>query len=228
MVAKVGRPREFDVEEAVEAAMLLFWKHGFESTSLSALRIEMGGLSAASFYAAFSSKEALFERVVDRYVQTYGRVLRSLWEIDVPPRRAVELALRRSVEMQTSRKHPRGCLVVLAATAIASHNEHVARRALDERARNRAGFQKCFDRAIASGDLPQSTNKEVLATLFDTFLTGISIQARDGTTRSELNAAVTELMTIFDRYAGSSSVTPLNAVTRGLEQTDLENSTGSR
>ncbi len=181
--------------------MLLFWRNGYEATSLSALKADMGDLSTASFYAAFSSKEALFERVVDRYLETYGRVMRSLWEDDLPPRRAIELALRRSVEMQTSRKHPPGCLVVLSTTGFRDSNQHIAHRALDERFRNRAGFHNCLRRAVLSGELERSTNMEVLSTLFDTFLTGISIQARNGTARSRLDAAVTEIMLLWDMSA---------------------------
>ncbi|MFC3654132.1 TetR/AcrR family transcriptional regulator [Xanthomonas hyacinthi] len=77
-MAQMGRPRNFDRSEAVERAMLLFWEHGYESTSLTRLREGIGGISAASFYAAFDSKEALFKEVVDRYVASYGQVTRPL------------------------------------------------------------------------------------------------------------------------------------------------------
>lgn len=71
---RTGRPRAFNRDEAVAAAMLLFWEYGYESTSLAQLRAGMGNISAASFYAAFESKEALFREAVDRYISTYGHV----------------------------------------------------------------------------------------------------------------------------------------------------------
>ena len=60
-MSRAGRPREFNRDEAILNAMLLFWDHGFEATSISQLREAMGGISAGSFYTAFESKEALFE-----------------------------------------------------------------------------------------------------------------------------------------------------------------------
>ena len=59
MVPRAGRPREFDYERAVDTALALFWEHGYEGTSLSRLRDAMG-VSSASFYSAFGSKEQLF------------------------------------------------------------------------------------------------------------------------------------------------------------------------
>src|SRR5437867_1876189 len=63
-----GRPREFDAEQALDAALLLFWRHGYEGTSLAALTDAMG-INTPSLYAAFGSKEMLFRRALDRYLQ---------------------------------------------------------------------------------------------------------------------------------------------------------------
>ena len=77
-MARTGRPRKFDRDEALAAAMALFWRYGFEGTSLERLREAVGGLSSASFYAAFTSKEVLYHKVLARYLGTYGRVLDTL------------------------------------------------------------------------------------------------------------------------------------------------------
>lgn len=74
---RTGRPRAFKREKAVTAAMNLFWEHGFESTSLSQLRAAMRYISAASFYAAFDSKEALFREAVDRYSRLVEKLHRT-------------------------------------------------------------------------------------------------------------------------------------------------------
>src|ERR1700712_5902370 len=63
-----GRPREFDTDQALDNALALFWRHGYEGTSLSALT-EAVGVTPTSLYAAFGNKEELFKRVVDRYIQ---------------------------------------------------------------------------------------------------------------------------------------------------------------
>ena len=66
-MSRTGRPREFDRAEALDAALRLFWQQGYEATSISQLIDAMGGISTASFYATFYSKEALFREAVRRY-----------------------------------------------------------------------------------------------------------------------------------------------------------------
>ena len=73
-MARTGRPREFDRDKAIDAAMNAFWERGFESTSLSDLR-DLLNLSSASFYAAFGSKKSLYEECLKRYSETCGEVL---------------------------------------------------------------------------------------------------------------------------------------------------------
>lgn len=106
-MATMGRPRTFDRDMAITQAMHLFWEHGYESTSLSQLKAAMGnGISAPSFYAAFGSKEALFQEVVERYQSSHGRVTEALFDAHLPPREAIELTLRRSAKMQSETGHP--------------------------------------------------------------------------------------------------------------------------
>ena len=88
-MARTGRPRGFDKGEAVQQAMALFWEHGYEATSLAQLKAAMGGISTASFYAAFGSKEALFRQAVDSYLATHGQVMAPLSDPALPPREAV-------------------------------------------------------------------------------------------------------------------------------------------
>ncbi|MFL6602751.1 MAG: TetR/AcrR family transcriptional regulator [Steroidobacteraceae bacterium] len=197
-MARTGRPREFDKDAAVTRAMRLFWAHGYEATSLSELKAAMGGISSASFYAAFGSKEALFREVVGRYLSTHGQVTTPLRDAALVPRVAIERTLRQSARMQTDFSHPLGCLVALSTTSCSAENRHLQKLLATQRENDRAGFKACIDRAIASGELPAETNVDVLATLFSTFLLGLSIQARDGVTFTSLDSAVTELMQIWD------------------------------
>ena len=121
-MAQMGRPRTFDRDAAVDQAMHLFWEHGYQATSLSQLKAGIGGgISAPSFYAAFGSKEALFEEVVERYMSTHGRVTESLFDSTLAARDAVELTLRRSARMQCEVGHPRGCMVALGVIGAVSY-----------------------------------------------------------------------------------------------------------
>lgn len=197
-MARTGRPRAFNRDEAVAAAMLLFWEHGYESTSLAQLRAAMGDISAASFYAAFESKESLFREVMDQYISTYGQVSESFRDTSVTSKTAIEQGLRRSARMQTESSHPLGCLLVLSAVNCSPEQQHIREMLTKERARVHGWLKGCIERAVANGELPNSTDIPMLVTLFETFLQGISTQARDGISYEAMDAAITQLMSIWD------------------------------
>lgn len=201
-MAQMGRPRSFDREEAIHQAMQLFWEHGYEATSLTQLKAGIGGgISAPSFYAAFGSKEDLFGEVVARYLATHGRVEASLWDESFPPRQAIELTLRRSAKMQSERGHPKGCLLVVSATACSPEHVQVQKLLAKARARTRDGIAACIARAIASSELPAGTDVRALTTVFGGFLVGLSTLARDGISSAALDSAVTEVMSVWDTVA---------------------------
>jgi len=202
-MAQMGRPRTFDRQQAIEQAMHLFWEQGYETTSLTQLKAHLGGgISAPSFYAAFRSKEALFTEAVQCYLSTYARVTECLWDDDIAPRAAVELALRRSTKMQCEPGHPKGCMVALGGmSAPTPEHAHVAKPLTASRLRTLQGFVRCVQRAIDQGELAGSTNARSLGTTLNSFLLGVTISARDGMKLSVLNASITTLMTLWDAAA---------------------------
>lgn len=195
---RTGRPRSFNRDEAVAAAMLLFWEHGFESTSLAQLRVAMGNISAASFYAAFDSKKSLFLEAVERYISTYGHVSETFKVTSLTSKTALELGLRQSARMQTENSHPLGCLLVLSAINCSPEQQHIQDLLLKKRERVRGWINECIERAIANRELPESTDISMVVTLFETFLRGISMQARDGVPYETMDAAITQLMSVWD------------------------------
>jgi AcrR family transcriptional regulator len=199
-MAQMGRPRTFDRDAAIIQAMHLFWEHGFESTSLSQLKATIGGgISAPSFYAAFESKEALFQEVVACYLSTYAQVTECLWDKSLEPRRAIELALRRSAKMQCEQGHPKGCMVGLAVmSAPSAENAEVTKRLTASRARTHAGFVSCVERGVAEGALLAETDARAMATVFNGFLLGLSTLARDGVRHSVFAASITQVMKLWD------------------------------
>jgi len=200
-MAKMGRPRAFDRDEAIQQAMHLFWEYGYESTSLALLKENIGGgITAPSFYAAFGSKEKLFQEVVERYTTTYGQVNLSLWDQHLPPRDAIELALRRSAKMQTEKTHPKGCFIVIAANTCSPEHQHVQSLLAEQRALTRAGFEQCIQRAVDSGELVAQTKVEAFAAVFNGFLQGITVLARDGVSHQVLHDAITEIMRNWEEH----------------------------
>jgi AcrR family transcriptional regulator len=204
-MARTGRPRAFDRDDAVDQAMQLFWQHGYDSTSLSLLKAELGGgISAPSFYAAFGSKEALFDECVQRYLTTFAQVTECLWDETLPPRQAIETALRQSARMQCDDGHPKGCMVTLGVMSAPSpENAHVAQALTHSRARTRAGIVACVERGVSEGLLADDNNAAAMATVFDSFLQGISILARDNTPIESIDAAITQVMRTWDVMASS-------------------------
>lgn len=162
------------------------------------------GISAPSFYAAFGSKEALFHAAVQRYLASHGQVTECLWDDDLPPREAIELALRRSASMQCEAGHPKGCMVSLGVmSAPSAEHASVVQPLADSRARTRAGLRHCVARAINSGELAADTDARVLATVFDSFLLGVSILARDGVPCAQIDAAISQVLRTWDAARAS-------------------------
>src|SRR3546814_586970 len=112
MVA-MGRPRSFDIDEALDRALEVFWRKGYEGASLSDLTEAMG-IARPSLYAAFGNKEELFCKALDRYVEQKVAHVRKAFE-EPTARGVAERLLRGGADMLTDPCHPRGCLAVQGA-----------------------------------------------------------------------------------------------------------------
>lgn len=205
-MARTGRPRGFDRNEALHQAMHQFWRDGYESSSLAQLKACMGDISAPSFYAAFGSKEDLFAEVVTLYSGTHGKVMDGLFDLALAPRLALEQALRASARMQTDSGHPSGCLLVLSASICPPHPPALQQQLQADRVRTRTALRDCVQRAIDGGALPATVDAEVLSTVFDTFLQGMTAMARAGVPLATLEAAITQLLMVWDVQAQAGMV----------------------
>jgi AcrR family transcriptional regulator len=183
--ARRGRPRSFDRETALEKAVLAFWEHGYEGTSVSDLTRAMG-IGAPSLYAAFGDKRALFAEVVHAYTERYGSFGERALAEEPTARAAVERTLREAAVAYTAPGRPQGSLVVHAAANCTTPGVEESLRA-----RRNASVAAVEDRVradIAAGGLPTDTDAAVLARFTAAVLQGMSQQARDGASREELEA----------------------------------------
>ncbi|MCP3822714.1 TetR/AcrR family transcriptional regulator [Streptomyces sp. A3M-1-3] len=192
-----GRPRTFDRDAALHAAMVVFWEHGFEATSMSDLTKAMG-INSPSLYAAFKSKEELFRETVELYENTEAEAPHRALIEEPTARGAVEALLRESVVRFTMEGRPSGCMIVLAATNCTSEHETVRDFVMRCRRRTEAAIRTRLDRAADDGELPQGTDTHRLTKFYATVLNGLSVQARDGAPREELNSIVDMAMTAWD------------------------------
>ena len=179
-----GRPREFDTEKALDIALLLFWKQGYEGTSLAALTESMG-INTPSLYAAFGNKEELFKKVLNRYLEKPASYLPKA--LTHPTARgAAESLLTGAIDMVTNRSHPDGCLLVQGALASGPMTENMRAELSRRRASAEAAVRRRFERAIAEGDLPRDAGAAQLARYMITVIWGLSVQASGGATKAQL------------------------------------------
>jgi AcrR family transcriptional regulator len=182
-----GRPREFDPDVALQQAMHVFWKNGYEGTSLPALTAAMG-ISRPSLYATFGSKEELFRKAVNRYLDSLAQFFRSA--LDLPTSRLVVQCLLRSAIAKPTAGTPRGCLLVQGALACSNESSCVRDELTKLRNANEAMIRRRFQRAITEGDLPRDADPAALAKYIATIMQGLAVQTTAGADRKALSAAV--------------------------------------
>ncbi|MEU4997169.1 TetR/AcrR family transcriptional regulator [Streptomyces sp. NPDC021622] len=197
-----GRPRSFDRETALEQAIRTFWEHGYEATSVTDLTRAMG-IGAPSMYAAFGDKRSLFEEVVRVYGQTYGGFGDRAFAEEPTVRGGVARMLHEAAAKYTEPGHPRGCLVIYAATNCATPEVEASLR--DQRNANVGSIESRIRSAIAAGELPSTIDAPALARYTGAVLQGMSQQSRDGATRQELEAVAELAMHAWPASASGSA-----------------------
>ncbi|WP_330274695.1 TetR/AcrR family transcriptional regulator [Lentzea sp. NBC_00516] len=182
--AQIGRPREFDAEEALQKAMVVFWEQGYEGASLTDLTERMG-ISRKSMYAAFGNKEELFRKALQRYSE--GTVSYAVEALQAATAREVaETFLAGSVRANTRPGCPAGCLGVQGALAV-GETGRVARDILTEWRNGGQGLLRDrFERAVEEGDLPAGADPDLIARYVMTIGNGMAVQAAGGAAREDL------------------------------------------
>lgn len=184
-----GRPRTFDRQAALDAAMELFWRHGYEGTSIADLTDAMG-FTPPTLYAAFGSKEQLYRDVLERYLER-GEQGRAGWQTEAGSTRELfEQYLRKVAERFTDPTRPAGCMVQTASLYCATENEGARTIAADMRAIGLAALVAVLERAQAAGELPAATDVRALARFYNAVIQGMSVQAIDGASAEDLNRVV--------------------------------------
>ncbi|HUO10309.1 MAG TPA: TetR/AcrR family transcriptional regulator [Phycisphaerae bacterium] len=195
-----GRPRGFDVEKALDQAMRVFWKYGYEGASLPELTKAMG-INRPSLYAAFGNKESLFRKAVDRYVEITGGMFQEAMAQQTA-RGAVEKLLKGMVESQCSSKI-RGCMLVQSALACGESGDAMKHELAMRRAAVESVLRERFERAVMEGDLPRGADAAALAKYVAIVQHGLAVQFSGGAKREELLAAVEVAMRAFPANGNS-------------------------
>jgi AcrR family transcriptional regulator len=201
-----GRPRGFDVDEALDRAVEVFWRQGYEGTGISDLTRAMG-INPPSLYGTFGNKEELFRKVLDRYTDGPARYIREAFE-QPTARAVVEHLLHGAVDGTTRPDCPPGCLTVQGGLASApgaegARNEMAARRRMGE-----TFLRARLEQARVEGELPDDADPDGLARYFATVHQGIAVQAAGGASREQLHQTVDFAMSVWPSRADARSRPP--------------------
>jgi AcrR family transcriptional regulator len=182
-----GRPRAFDAEKALDRALKVFWKKGYEGASLPDLTKAMG-INRPSLYAAFGNKEELFRKAMDRYLEGPAcHVNEALAEPTA--RRVVERLLDGAIAMVTDPKNPRGCFMVQGALACGDDADPLRREMTKRRAALETALRERFERAKSEKDLPVGADAAALARYVTIVTHGMAVQAAGGVGADQLRQA---------------------------------------
>ncbi|CAI1728909.1 TetR/AcrR family transcriptional regulator [Serratia quinivorans] len=192
-----GRPREFDREQALLKARDLFWRQGYEGTSMSDLVAELG-IASARIYKAFGSKELLFREAIASYENHEGGFADRAFSEESSVRVAIKRLLDDAVALYSRTDLPQGCMVVSSAASVSDENSGIKDWLAEHRLQRTQGMIDRLQTAVATRELPPETDADALGDYFAAFLHGLSVQARDGVSRARLEAAVKIALSALD------------------------------
>lgn len=183
-VATMGRPREFDLDEALDRAMEVFWQHGYDGASISGLCQAMG-IRPPSLYAAFENKAGLFRHVIDRYLEQKTRYFAEAF--DEPSARGTVVRLVRGcAEFLAEKGKPVGCLFMRSTATWSDCEACVWEELASRRAEGEARLRERLERAAVEGELPPGIDPGEFTQYVAAVLEGMSARAAAGASGEEL------------------------------------------
>ena len=173
----VGRPREFDEEQVLDAAMKAFWANGYESTSLADL-VSVTGLHKGSLYQAFGDKHSLFIQTLNRYLQNVRHHKNQILESAATPLGGIRAVLHGFIDMSEKDSDcPQGCMAVKMLVEMAPHDSEVQRIMDDHKKGMRSSLVSRVAQAQANGELGTEKSPEMITSLIMIFMDGLATQA---------------------------------------------------
>jgi len=191
----MGRPREFDVEKALDAALCVFWRKGYEGTSYADLT-EAAGVERPALYSAFGNKEALFRRALARYEERYVDYFPEA--LGLPTARDVAARiLYGAADLNTRYPDHTGCFGLNGVLAGPDDAEPVRQALIEFRAAGQARLRERLERAKAEGDLPEAAKPDALAAFLMAVTHGMAVQAKAGFSREMLEAVAEQALSTW-------------------------------
>ena len=181
---RMGRPRGFDEDAALESAMRVFWEKSYEGTTIADL-IKAMGINRSSMYAAFGDKESIFHRVMERYREwRMSHIRQALAQPSL--REVIAGLIHGTAEFLSTPGNPRGCLSIQGALACGTDAEPVKQAIIGWRKSGEAALKKRLQQAQSEGELPAEIQPADFARYLCSVIAGLGVQAANGATRAEL------------------------------------------
>jgi AcrR family transcriptional regulator len=192
----MGRPRAFDADKALDEAMEVFWRHGYDGATIAQLTKAMG-INPPSLYAAFGSKEELLKAALDRYSAKRAEFMCDV--LSAPTAREVAgRMLLRIADSQTDPANPPGCLLVQGGLACGAGAENVPFELAAHRAQTEDQLRERFVKAKAEGDLGAAADPRALARYLSVVMAGMGVLASSGADRDALREVALVSLKAFD------------------------------
>ena len=192
----MARPREFDQDAVLDAAVRCFWQRGYEATSMRDLMDETG-LAGASLYNAFGDKREVYQKALDHYVGK--RIAQRIRRCEMlPPREAIGAFFAEVIERSLADRQRKGCMLVNAALEVAPHDRQVQEAVARSLGRIEAFFFEQLLAGQAGGTITRSTPAQELARHLLGILMGVRVLARVRPERTLLEGAVAPALAVLE------------------------------
>ncbi|MFE3488731.1 MULTISPECIES: TetR family transcriptional regulator [Streptomyces] len=194
----MARTKEFDPDAALQSALELFWRRGYEATSMTDL-VEHIGIGRASIYATFGSKHELYLKALDRYSETHDPLLMSELSQPGPALPAVRTLVRRfAAEAASPEGRLNGCFVTNTAAELAPHDAAAGRRVEFSWEHIETLLHSALVRAQAQGELPEGRDPRALARMLLVLLQGVRIVGKASNDPARVRDAAEQALTLLD------------------------------
>ena len=191
----MARPTEFNRDQAVVAAMKLFWCQGYTATSLSQL-LQAMSIGRSSFYAAFGDKRSLFIECLDLFYRRTRDIMQQAWDTQRSPEAFREF-FHRTLFAVPENRAGRGCMMVNSVLELADVDDELSQMAASHLAAIEALFTRCFRAAQRSGAYPGEASAQDLAACLMVINQGLRVASRKGLPRPELQRTVDSSLAVM-------------------------------
>jgi TetR/AcrR family transcriptional repressor of nem operon len=213
----MARPREFDERSALQRAMHVFWRKGYEATSLAEL-LKATGLSKSSLYQTFTDKRSLFLSALETYRQDRIAYLREKLNDGRPARESLAAFFRDMLEHAADKERPYGCMSCNEAVELGPEDAQVRKLIAADFQAVEDLFADAIQRGQRDGSIRNPENSRVLARFLTVNLQGLQVMARARIDTSRVTDNVKVMLSTLDQPIIASPAAPRTRTARAIRR----------